>query len=84
MPIETKDKIRTFWVKWLQAGELEQLELVTTLMLPTNTIKDKKIYRHHAASIMQAYLEDFAKAIASMSASELTTYLAPYKTSPDL
>lgn len=81
MPIlkEGDQKIKEFWVKWLQANELEQLKLIQTLMLPSNVIRDEKLFKYHCASVLNRYLEDMVKAIASMSTAELELYLTPYE-----
>lgn len=83
MPIikEGDQKVKEFWVKWLQADELEQLRLIESLMMPSNVIKDKSLHGYHCASIFNRYLEDIVRAIASMPTEELATYLAMYKPS---
>jgi len=68
-----------FWVRWLKADELEQLKLIESLTLPSNRIKDKRLHKHHVASVFNSYIEDLARVLATIPPDELNAYLKPYR-----
>lgn len=59
--IQKEDAVETFWAKWYGADELDRVKLVETLTLPSPKIKPRELYEHHAAELINSYLEDLAE-----------------------
>lgn len=71
--------VEQFWIKWLQADELEQVKLLETLTMPSNVIRDKELHQYHCAALFNRYLEDMVMVLSSMSPEQLDTYFTPYR-----
>lgn len=56
-----------FWEKWCKANELEKVELVETLTLPSPRLKGKD-YKYHCASLINSYLVDLVEYLEKSSA----------------
>ena len=65
---------KKFWNKWLNANELEKVELVKTLTLPSQKVEPKSLHEHHCATLLNSYLVDAVDAersrIANLFASK--------------
>ena len=47
-----------FWEKWLRADELEKVELIKTLTLPSPKVTPEKLYEYQCAVLLNSYLVD--------------------------
>jgi len=47
-----------FWTKWTKANEIEKVDLVKTLTLPSPSVQPQELFVHHCATLINSYLED--------------------------
>jgi len=61
LPDQPESVSEAFWDRWIKADSFGRVALVQKLALPSRMVQPESLYRYHAATLLNSYLEDLVK-----------------------